>query len=187
MYQGKYSKRKSAKRRLAPAALALALVLLVSVGGTLAYLIDKTTPVTNTFTPAEVSCSVQETFDGTTKSNVCIQNGDQVKAYIRAAIVVTWQDADGNDSAQAPVEGTDYSAITPESGWEKYTDGYYYYTQPLEPDGKTTNLIPNCQALKAGPESYTLSVEILAQAIQAEPITAASEAWGDSIPIASGN
>lgn len=52
-----------------PGALLLTLVLLALAltGATLAYLITHTDPVPNRFTPAHVSCTVTEDFDGTTR------------------------------------------------------------------------------------------------------------------------
>jgi len=52
-----------------PIALALALVLLVgaAVGGTIAWLIDKTAPVTNTFTTAGIDIDLTETFNTASK------------------------------------------------------------------------------------------------------------------------
>ena len=52
--------------------------------------------------------------------------------------------------------------------WAKIGD-YYYYKGKVAPDGETGILFTNCK-VKEGvtpPEDYTLSVEILAQSIQA--------------------
>lgn len=61
-------------------------VLLVSVfamiagvvGGTVAYLVADTEPLTNNFDLAEVSCSVKEEFDNRIKENVKIQNTSNI-------------------------------------------------------------------------------------------------------------
>ena len=88
--------------------LLLALVVAIlacGVGGTIAYLITNTGSVVNTFQPAYVTSQVNEDFNngGTTKSNVTITNTGNVSAYIRAAIVITWQDADDNTMPAQPV------------------------------------------------------------------------------------
>ena len=59
MKKGKYAKRRSIK----PVAVLTALVLLVgcAIGGTVAWLTDKTTPVTNTFTAGKVGVTLTET------------------------------------------------------------------------------------------------------------------------------
>ena len=48
--------------------VSLILIITIGVGGTLAYLITSTSAVKNTFTPSKVVISVDETFDGNTKS-----------------------------------------------------------------------------------------------------------------------
>ena len=48
------------------ALLALVLILVCTVGGTVAYLVAHTDPVTNTFTPGKVSCQVRKSLKITT-------------------------------------------------------------------------------------------------------------------------
>ena len=80
--------------------LLLAMVVLIlagAVGGTLAYIVTSSGPVQNTFTPAHVTCAVEESdfVDGTStiKNNVTIRNTGNTSAYIRAAVVANWCDA----------------------------------------------------------------------------------------------
>ena len=184
MYKGKYSNRK--KRRLAPwAALALALVLTLSVGGTIAYLITGTDSVENTFTPAEVSIVIHENgtdgkgaFDHKEKTNVYVENTSQADVYIRAAIVINWQDDKGNVVAE-PLSENDYT-MKLGTGWTS-KNGYYYCTAAdTQDETKTSQLIVSCAP--NGTPKYHLSVSVLAQAIQAEPNTAVTDAWGDNLP-----
>lgn len=181
MYKGKYSNRK--KRRLAPwAALALALVLTLSVGGTIAYLITDTGPVTNTFTPGNVACEVIESgwHDGnTTKENVFIRNTGNTDAYIRAAIVVTWQNEAGKVLAEAPQDKVDYTLSINTTGWKKQGD-YYYCTMAGSPNTQTSVLINSCTVVKAK-EGYSLCVDVLAQAIQSSPNTVESNTWNSDM------
>lgn len=146
------------------------LLLTFAVGGTIAYLVTSDGPVVNTFEPAKVTIEVTEdpfAENDNIKNNVQIKNTGSAKAYIRAAIVVTWQDANGNIYPAFPVEYTDYR-IDYGTGWTP-SGGYYYYNGEVEPGDPTTNLI-NSIAPVAGraPNGYDLHVEILAQAIQAE-------------------
>ncbi|MBP3625915.1 MAG: hypothetical protein J6J05_08860, partial [Peptococcaceae bacterium] len=181
--------------------IALALIVTVGVGSTLAYLIDTSTEVTNTFQPSEVTCRVDETFKDNVKSAVRIQNtsdtGD-VDAYIRAAVIVTWKkyvtDENGKIiecvAGEKPISKAENEAdydyeitYNLSSGWVKGTDGYYYYTSPVPVDAFTNYLIENCK-LKDGvtpPSGYYLSVEIVAEAIQAEPADAVEKAWGVTV------
>lgn len=162
-----------------PVALVALLVLLCcTVAGTLAYLVDSTDPVTNTFTPASVSTEVNEDFDGITKSNVTIKNTGDIPAYIRAAVIINWADGDGNVSA-TPVKTTDYTIKWTKEGWVEH-GGYYYYTAPVAVGALTGQLFTGCELAKGvtPPEGYSLQVTILADGIQSEPADAVIQAWG---------
>ena len=181
MKNGKHAAAGGMKRSLVLVVSVLALVLAVA-GGTLAWLSANTTPVTNTFTPAQVSCEVVENFDGTTKKDVQIKNTSNIDAYIRAYVVVTWKNAQGNVYGKLPVKDTDYTMTMPgDNKWFKSGD-YWYYTESVAADGGLTDvLISSCQ-LEEGvtppTEGYSLSVEIIAEAIQSQPDSAVQQAWG---------
>lgn len=106
MYRGRRVKR---KRKVTALLVSVALIVCVAVGGTLAFLADSDGPVVNTFTPSKVTTTVDEKFDNDVKENVKIKNTGDTTAWIRAAVVITWQDKNGNVYAQAPVENTDYT------------------------------------------------------------------------------
>lgn len=166
------------KTKKKPVALVALLVLLCcTVAGTLAYLVTSTAPVVNTFTPAEVTTKVEETFDGTTKSNVKIQNTGNIDAYIRAAVIVNWADANGNVSA-TPVNATDYTIIYNEDDWKQIGD-YWYCKTTTAPEASTKPLIISCAKTPSAavPDGYDLQVTILADGIQSVPQTAIQEAW----------
>lgn len=167
--------------------LAAVIVLLAgAVGGTWAFLVAQSEPVQNKFTYAHVSCTIKEKFDGTTKSDVQIQNTGDIPAYIRARIVVTWKDTSGNVSA-VPVKVSDYT-MDMGTGWTKGTDGYWYYNTAVDATKFTPVLITECKKTGTAPKDYDLSVEILADAIQSEPANAVKEAWGEDNPLSkSGN
>ena len=161
----------------------------VSVSGVLAYLTARTEPVENTFTPSAVTTAVTEYFDGEVKSNVKIQNTGDTEAYIRAAVVVTWQDAEGNVYGKAPVAGTDY-AITFDfgAGWVKSSDGFYYWNMPVAPGAFTGVLISECSVLAAAPaDGYTLHVEILGSGIQSKPADVVTTEWASGVQSVSEN
>ena len=172
--------------RKAPVALVAILVLLCcAVAGTVAYLVTSTGPVTNTFTPGNVSCVVEETFENGVKSGVTIKNTGNIDAYIRTAVIVNWADAQGNVSG-TPVKDTDYvmdlNIVTdekPDAPWFKGSDGYYYCKTAIESGSETPVLIASCaKTTGAGvPEGYDLQVTILADGIQSEPSNAVAEAW----------
>lgn len=166
--------------------LAAVIVLLAgAVGGTWAFLVAQSEPVQNNFTYAQVSCTINEKFENGVKSDVKIQNTGDIPAYIRARIVVTWKDASGNVSA-VPVKDSDYT-MTMGTGWTKGTDGYWYCNTAVDVGGETPVLITKCEKKGNAPKDYNLSVEILADAIQSEPASAVTEAWGNTPIAASGN
>lgn len=180
MKHNKNTGRRSPMGRAAATVLALVLILGAAVGGTLAYLVTQTNSLTNTFEPSRVSCEIDEEFDGTTKSNVTVQNTGDIDAYIRAKVVITWKDAAGNVYAAAPVEDKDYT-ITYGAGWTEGSDGIWYCNSRVTATGSTPELIEECTQTGTAPAGYALSVEILAEAIQAEPAAAVQEAWGVTI------
>lgn len=169
---------------------AVALLLFVTVGSTLAYIFTKTEPVENTFNPSRVACAVVENGSATentddiletgTKTDVKIKNTGDTDAYIRVAVVVNWASEDGKKVwAQKPVLGTDYSiAYATETGWEPGPDGYYYYTKSVAPGTLTGTLINQAKKLQTTPpEGYYLSIEIVASAIQSAPDHVVQDAW----------
>lgn len=160
--------------------LSIALLLTVSVGSTLAYLITSSEDVENTFTPSYVTCEIKEDFKDNVKSNVKIQNTGNIDAYIRAAVVVTWKDKDGNVYGGGKPEAgmdKDYTISYNEQDWTyNETDGFWYCNSvisPDEPNNKTPDLIETCSPVAGkAPVGYALNVEILAQAIQKDGIGA---------------
>lgn len=165
------------------ALVALLLLLCCAVAGTLAYLVDSTDPVTNTFTPASVSTEVNEDFDGITKSNVTIKNTGDIDAYIRVAVVVNWADKDGNVYGGAvPTDKGDKKdydlTLKANNGWIKGADGYYYYIHPVAPKESTTAIFEDITQLTDDPaEGYGLQITILADGIQSEPGTTVVSVW----------
>lgn len=167
--------RKFSKKTVA-LVVSIALLLCVGIGTTLAYLVDVTGPVTNTFEPSQVSTWVYEEIEGNVKKNVKIQNTGDIDANIRAAIVVTWQNADGDVLGQVPEAKTDYK-IDLGSKWN-LVNGYYVYKDVVAPNDLTENLINSCEPLKPAPvDGYYLCVEIIASGIQVGGITGAHP-WG---------
>ncbi len=148
-----------------------------TVGGVWAYLTSKTNSVSNTFDPAKVTCSIEETFKDGTKSNVAVRNTGDVDAYIRAMVVATFQSNDGKVLATAPVEGVDYTVSWSNVGWNKGSDGFWYHLSPVAPDKLTSNLIDTATVMSA-PNGYSLNIQIIATAIQSNPENAVIEAWG---------
>ena len=176
------------------------LLLLATVGTTLAYIFTETKPVENTFNPSKVSCAVVEnngtpvtgsvTNTGDIKENVQIKNTGDTDAYIRVKVVVNWMDEAGTKVwATKPVEGADGDyTITYNlgNGWFNGGDGFYYYSKAVSPEELTTILINEAKQLKSAPQTpdgiqYCLSIEIVASAIQSTPETVVEEQWGVTV------
>lgn len=159
----------------------------------------------NTFKPAaSVEPPVEETFEpgDTVKSDVKIavdepKNRTEYPVYVRVAVVITWQrietDEDGNETVityfEKPQPDTDYSIELNLTDWTlNKEDNYYYFNYIVPSGGKTTNLINECKALKSVTDmlgnTYTLSVNIIPQTVQAVGLTddgekkAVEDAWG---------
>mgnify|MGYP004624583965 CR=1 FL=1 len=181
MKNGKHAAYGGMKRSLVLVVSLLALLLVVA-GGTLAWLTAQDS-VSNTFTPAHVTCDVDETFQDGIKSDVKIKNTSDIPVYIRASIIVTWKDSFGNVYGQLPVAGTDYTmTMANDSKWVPNGD-YYYFTSPVAVGATTGTLISSCTVEEGAtiPEGYALSVEIIAEAIQSQPARAVQQAWGVTV------
>lgn len=163
------------KRSLA-ALIALVLIICVAVGGTIAYIVTQTGKVENKFTPADVKIEIHETFDGTNKSSITVENVNNpqnVPCYIRVKLVSNMQDDKGNVTGSAAI-----NAFELNNKWFKGNDGCYYYKNVVNVGASTANLLANG-------EKITLTtgqvVEVLAEGIQATPIDAVKAAWGEAI------
>lgn len=169
-YQEKQAKKTNAKhiKKSAFLLVALILILVVGAGTTLAYIVDMSGPLSNIFSPSNVACAVND--------DKSIKNTGDVDAYIRAAVVVTWKDNAGNVYGQKP-----NVTITSESGWNKKADGYYYYNSSVAVGNKTAVLIKEYTLTGTEPDDYSLSIEIVAEAIQANPANAVESAWGVTV------
>ena len=165
------------------AVLLVAIILLIStaVGATVAFLTTKTEPVKNTFEYAKVSCEVTEWDDMYARRCVQVRNTGTIDAYIRATYVVNWVDASGRIAASDPA-GYSYTLTeNPDRSWTKGQNGYFYYLTPVAPNDSTPGSLLTCTATYPDNPEYTLSVEILAEAIQSTPESAVADAWGVTV------
>jgi len=180
MYPGAHSRKDSKPRfptnKAAVLLLSMILLIGIAVGTTVAFLVARTEPMKSTFEYAKVSCEVTGS-----KENVQIKNTGNTAAYIRATYVVTWRDAYGKVAVSVP-GGYSYTLTENLSNnWKKGTDGYFYYTSPIAPGNSTLDSLPTCNVTYPDNPEYTLSVEILAEAIQSEPAEAVQQAWGATL------
>lgn len=151
--------------------IAIVLILVMAVGGTVAYIVTHTEPVINQFTPTEAKITVEEKILENTKTAITVKNESTgVPVYIRVALVANAIDDNGTVTGNAEVPefalGTD---------WVKIGE-YYYYTSAVEVGASTGNLLSGKMTLKANTQ-----VIVVADAIQATPKDAVNEAWGVTV------
>lgn len=156
----------SGKKAVVFLALTVALSLAV-VGTTIAYIIDYTESLKNTFTPPVVNI---DDVSGNT-----IENTSDVDVYIRAAIVVNWVGSEGTLS-ETPVENTDYT-LDLGNNWVKGSDGFYYYTLKVAPGTTPITVLDQVTAPTITNGGYALTVQVISSAIQATPTEAVIGAW----------
>lgn len=162
--------------RKAALILSLCLIFALAVGTTLALLKANTDPVTNTFTAAKSDIKIDENVENGEKSSIQVENTGTAVSYVRVKLVCNWVDKDGNVSA-TPVPAP---TITNSDWFVK--DGIYYYTKPVAPDGKTSNLLKDHPITQGeAPEGCHLEVTVLAESIQAAPSTAVEGAWAVTV------
>lgn len=164
-------------------AVVLSIILVASLAATsitLAFLSTKTPDVENRFDEAYVTCRVNrdgDVFDVTNTGNI--------SAFVRAYVVINWMDANGNVRGLAPTND-DVDVLVNTTDWRIMEDGYFYYTRPVASMQNTDDLITAITLLTTPPEGYSLSVEVVAEAIQAEGVDsgsglqAALDAWGSN-------
>ncbi|MGN0808768.1 MAG: hypothetical protein ACI4NQ_02255 [Christensenellales bacterium] len=169
------------KRRIKPFLIAFCVCILAcaAVSGSLAWLISTPEPVVNEFTPGAVTIQVDETFDGSTKSDVRIKNTGNVPAYIRVALVPAWVDDEGNIAAKPAslkldcdiTWGDDFNQF-----WFEGTDGFYYCKTFINPDESTPILIKSC-TVKDGEHKYDFELQVIASAVQSLPTSTVETVW----------
>lgn len=175
------------KRMIVILTLILALAALTPT--VYAYMFRQSQTVKNVFVPAQVDCEVTEDFNGSSKSNIKVTNTSNIEAYVRVILVCNWQDSKGNPV----VRDADPPSISLGTDWVVH-DGIYYYTKPLAPKEETATALSSTVITRLPPIKeevkqngvvteywYYPVIEIIAEAIQADPEKAVEESWGVTI------
>ncbi len=163
--------------------VSLALIFVIGIGATVAWLTGYDGDITYSFGGAEVPCQVVNSYN-----NAAVQNIGNVNAHIRVRVIVHYRkkilDANGNITGygalfpQPPLWGTDYAIDYNLTDWVQGSDGYYYHKTPVAPGATTPQLVTGFHLYTNAPEGYELRVEYLAEAIQSDPNgQPATEAW----------
>ncbi len=173
--------------------LLFGLVLFGSMAGAVyAYLSAISGPAGDTLFPAPETDPVIATSSPVAESiadNLFVSVGDiGYPVYVRAAIVITWEDPSGAVYGQLPAEGQDYAIslnVGADGGWFLGSDGFYYHKARVPSSGQSAPLIYSLTPLDnaATPQGYTLHVQLVSQSIQAigttdaNDIPAVQDAW----------
>lgn len=178
-----------AKKGKMALAIVAAAAAVVASAVTVAFMFHKTA-VNNRLQLGEVSCTVHEMLDGgefsegvhegNQKHSIRVENTGDVSAYIRVRLVSYWVDADGT-AVGLPAPTPTLRLL---NGWMQGADGAYYYPAAVEPGGFTGTLSSPLDlqtSVDANGNSVYQAVDLLAEAVQAEPTAAVAEAWGATV------
>lgn len=171
------NKNRTASTRMLVLAIALILILSCTIMGTLMFIVDKTDEVKNVFTPSNVSTEITEEFNGTIKKNVNITNTGNIPVYVRVNLV-TYRVSESGTKIGGTATIPDFTLGV---GWFKGNDGFYYYEAKVQAGESPENPLigkPGITLVKyEDVDGGKQVIEVMGEAIQAEPATAVQEAW----------
>lgn len=183
------------KKKTLAIALAVVLVLCCAVGGTLAWLSDKTDPVTNTFTAGDISIDLTETFNTDKDGNGTNDawEGKMVPGNTLAKDPTVTVKANSEACwLFVKVEKTnnpdDYLTYTIDSGWKALTgvDGVYYREVAASTTDQSFAVLTGNQVVVKNTVTKTMletaktsapTLTFTAYAVQKDNVTNAAEAW----------
>ena len=160
-------------KKLSAAAIAIILVVVMTIGGTVAFLMDSTESVINKFTPASSGITIEEEVKENCKTEIAVKNTGDTGAYIRVSLVANYYDENGNITGGAAVPD-----FTNSEKWFLGNDGYYYYKLPVAAGDVTDNLLASESKMQL---KDNMQVTVLAQSIQASPTSVVHDKWGVTV------
>ena len=100
-------------------------------------------------------------------------SGIEHAVYVRAAVIVNWKSEAGEFFAENLKEGVDYifnpgtNTDNPQARWFKGSDGYYYYSHPVEDKDAVPELVESFRSFENDvPPGFKLAVTVSVQTIQ---------------------
>jgi len=161
--------------------MVISAVLVGTVAAFTVSYISKTSTRNNSFTVATINPVINETFDNIVKEDVYISNSGNSPIYVRVAILYSFIGTSGSLLSDIPVENTDYTvSFSSSTNWLHGSDGYYYYKTAIGENEQTDILVDEIRKLTNSADKK-LTVDILVQGIQAEPLSAVREAWNVNV------
>ena len=172
----------------------LGIMVSLTIPTAYAYMYMKSSKLDNQFEIAVANAKVVEVMDRDKKTSITIQNTGNIDSYLRLIIYTYWEDSKGNVVGRQnttivnngnPVLNFDYD----NEQWIQ--DGNIFYCKtPVKVGESTPEFFKSGSSIKLqNIEEYVTSngvtvkydyyqvVEIIAEAIQANPTTAVTESW----------
>ena len=133
--------------------------------------------------------TVEESFDGYTKTHVAISNNSDCNLYLRAMLEANWVDAGGNIVAPCDISGEGsiqgFNVLSNGGRWTLYSDGFYYYKKAIRPGRQSFDLFTSYTPGPAPVAGCHLEVTVAAQAVEYDVNQkVAKDVWGHGIPLA---
>ena len=176
-------------RRYSLIAAAAAVMLLVSVvcGSSMALLFSTSNGVVNTFRAARPAVTVSETFENNIKTDINAKNTGNCTCYVRIRLIGYRVNAAGDRiGGPAPIP-----AFTAGEGWMRVgTSDTYVYTKPVAVGASPATVLNTTPIELADyseldpavdPDGGYQVIEVIAEAIQAQPEDAVESAWGATV------
>lgn len=188
-----YANKKSVSTKVVVLLLAVVLLIGCVAGGTLAWLMAKSSTVTNTFVAGEIgTLSLAETTGDSyivtpgvdiTKNPVVAFNGNNVAAYVFLKVDATGWIVSGTDTTYTYSIGTNQEMKWVLDGWTKLADGVYYKEVAANAGEQSWSVIKDnkitvsYEITKADISDYTKGLTFTAYAIQKDGFNSVADAW----------
>ena len=159
------------RKKLLTLTVILMLLVMLGVGGTLAYFSRSADPVINTFQAGSVGAQVKEVVSDNSKTSITVENTGASPVYVRVRLVSYWMSGENVAPKASPTV-----SFTLGSDWVQI-DSYYYYTKPLDGGAETSNLLGSTVTMTVE-DGFAQVIEVLADTVQATPAQAVEDVWG---------
>ena len=150
--------------------LVLSILLIIStIGTTIAFIVTKTDTSDNTFVPPIARISL-EGFDD-------ITNTGNIPVYVRTYALINWFSTEDEHTllSKQPEAGVDFKVKMITDGWFLADDGFFYYEKPLNP-GESIALYTELEQLTEM-EGYEIRLLFISSSIPVDPEDALNDAW----------
>jgi len=181
MYNGKFNhRRRLVWRREFVLMCSIMVLVLGMVGGSLAYLLDQSGSVENTFVAPEIDVTIPEDFDDgdTIKKDVKIQNLCEFDVFARATWVAYWEHEDTKEVYSTVPNVTVVYNIR---DWYEGEGGYWYCKKILAENEESPVFIVSAQLADgetAPADGYRLVIDVIGEVVQSKPERAVIDVWG---------